>query len=228
MEAVLDVYQRPYDPAFPVICLDEATKQLVKEIITPVPAQPGQPERVDYEYERNGTANLFMLCEPMTGWRHVAVTERRTAIDYAHLLKDLVDGDCSEAIKITIVQDNLNTHSPASLYKAFAPAEARRILEKLEFCHSPKHGSWLNMAEIELSVLSRQCLARRLPDFATLEAEVAAWEKRRNQEVTWIDWRFTTADARIKLQRLEAESDFGVWLAGQSQHGSCTRTRKRW
>jgi DDE superfamily endonuclease len=202
MEAVLEVYQRSYDPDFPVICLDETTKQLVKETILPLPAQPGQPERVDYEYERNGTANLFMLCEPIMGWRHVEVTERRTAIDYAHQLKNLVDGDYSEAIMITIVQDNLNTHSPASLYKAFEPAEAQRILGKLEFCYSPKHGSWLNMAEIELSILARQCLDRRISDFATLETEVAAWEEQRNQTPTWVDWRFTTADARIKLLRL--------------------------
>lgn len=202
MEAVLEVYHRPDDPDYPVICLDESTKQLVKETITPLPAQPGQPERLDYEYERNGTANLFMLCEPITGWRHVEVTERRTAIDYAHLLKALVDDFCPDAIQITVVQDNLNTHSPASLYKAFEPSEARRILEKLEFCYTPKHGSWLNMAEIELSVLSRQCLDRRIPDFETLKQEVAAWQSQRNQEETWIDWRFTTQDARIKLHRL--------------------------
>jgi hypothetical protein len=199
MEAVLTVYQQVYDPDYPVVCLDEASKQLVKKTLTPIPACPGQPERVDYEYERNGTANLFMLCEPMTGWRRVQVTERRTAIDYAHLLQHLVDCDYPEARKITVVQDNLNTHSPASLYKAFAPAEARRILDLLEFCHTPKHGSWLNMAEIELSVLSRQCLDRRIPDFAALESEVAAWEEQRNQEQTWIDWRFTTEDARVKL-----------------------------
>ena len=202
MEAVLTVYQPVYDPDYPVVCLDEASKQLVKKTLTPIPACPGQPERVDYEYERNGTANLFMLCEPMTGWRRVQVTERRTAIDYAHLLQHLVDCDYPEARKITVVQDNLNTHSPASLYKAFAPAEARRILDLLEFCHTPKHGSWLNMAEIELSVLSRQCLDRRIPDFAALESEVAVWEEQRNQEQTWIDWRFTTEDARVKLHRL--------------------------
>lgn len=202
MEAVLEVYHRPDDPDYPVICLDESTKQLVKETMTPLPAQPGQPERMDYEYERNGTANLFMLCEPITGWRHVEVTQQRTAIDYAHLLKALVDDFCPEAIQITLVQDNLNTHSPASLYKAFEPDEARRILEKLEFCYTPKHGSWLNMAEIELSVLSRQCLDRRIPDFETLEQEVAAWQSQRNEEETWIDWRFTTQDARIKLHRL--------------------------
>jgi DDE superfamily endonuclease len=157
---------------------------------------------VDYEYERNGTANLFMLCEPMTGWRHVEVTQQRTAIDYAHLLKALVDDFYPQALKITVVQDNLNTHSPASLYKAFAPAEARRILEQLAFCYTPKHGSWLNMAEIELSVLSRQCLDRRIPDSQTLKQQVSAWQTQRNQQETWIDWRFTTEDARVKLHRL--------------------------
>jgi DDE superfamily endonuclease len=202
MEEVLEVYQRPYDPDYPVICLDEAMKQLVKETLAPIPAQPGQPQRVDYEYERNGTANLFMLCEPMSGWRRVEVTPQRTAIDYAHLLKRLVDYDYPEALKIIVVQDNLNTHSPASLYKAFEPEEARRILELLEFCHTPKHGSWLNMAEIELSALSRQCLDRRIPDFSTLADEVGAWEAQRNQEKTWIDWRFTSDEARIKLHRL--------------------------
>ena len=202
MEKVLEVYHSSYDSAFPVVCIDESNKQLVKETVAPIPAQSGQPERVDYEYERNGTANLFMVCEPMAGWRRVEVTEHRTAVDYAHLLKTLVDGDYPEAVKITVVQDNLNTHSPASLYKAFEPVEAQRILSRLEFCHTPKHGSWLNMAEIELSVLSRQCLARRIPDLSTLKTEVEAWQKRRNQEKTWIDWRFTTADARVKLHRL--------------------------
>jgi hypothetical protein len=202
METVLEVYHSSYDSAFPVVCIDESNKQLVKETVAPIPAQSGQPERVDYEYERNGTANLFMVCEPMAGWRRVEVTEHRTAVDYAHLLKTLVDCDYPEAVKITVVQDNLNIHSPASLYKAFEPAEAQRILSRLEFCHTPKHGSWLNMAEIELSVLSRQCLARRLPDFSTLKTEVEAWQKQRNQEKTWINWRFTTADARVKLHRL--------------------------
>ncbi|MDX2096942.1 MAG: IS630 family transposase [Leptolyngbyaceae cyanobacterium bins.59] len=202
MEAVLEVYQSSYNSDFPVVCLDESSKQLVKETIQPIPAKPGQPERVDYEYERNGTANLFMVCEPIVGWRRVEVTEHRTAIDYAHLLQTLVDEDYPEAVKITVVQDNLNTHSPASLYKAFEPAEAQRILNHLEFCHTPKHGSWLNMAEIELSVLSRQCLDRRIPDFSTLKTEVEAWQEQRNQEKTWIDWRFTTADARVKLHRL--------------------------
>lgn len=202
MEAVLEVYHRCDDPSYPVICLDESSKQLVKETRIPLPAQPGQPERIDYEYERNGTANLFMLCEPITGWRHVEVTQQRTAVDYAHLIKALVDDFCPEAVRITVVQDNLNTHSPASLYKAFEPSEAQRILQKLEFCYSPKHGSWLNMAEIELSVLARQCLDRRIPDFESLQQEVAAWQNQRNEEETWINWRFTTQDARIKLHRL--------------------------
>ena len=202
METVLDVYQRRYHPDFPVVCLDEAMKQLVKETIEPVAAQPGQPKREDYQYERNGTANLFMLCEPMQGWRHIKVTQRRTAVDYAHLLKDLVDLHYPEAMLVTVVQDNLNTHSSASLYKAFEPVEARRILNRLEFCYTPKHGSWLNMAEIELSVLARQCLDRRIAEFATLQTEVVAWVEARNQEQTWIDWRFTTQDARVKLKRL--------------------------
>ncbi len=202
MEAVLEVYQTRYSDAFPVVCIDEATKQLVKETVAPIPAQPGVPERIDYEYERNGTANLFMVCEPMAGWRRVEVTQRRTAVDYAHLLKTLVDVDYPEADKIIVVQDNLNTHSPASLYKAFDPLEAQRLLRRLEFCHTPKHGSWLNMAEIELSILSRQCLDRRIADFTTLKTEVEAWQERRNQDMTWINWQFTTADARVKLHRL--------------------------
>ncbi|MFM7447037.1 MAG: IS630 family transposase [Leptolyngbyaceae cyanobacterium] len=202
MEAVLEVYQTAYNPNIPVICIDEATKQLVKETLVPIPAEPGQPERVDYEYERNGTANLFMVSEPMVGWRRVEVTKQRTALDYAHLLKTLVDDDYAQAEKVIVVADNLNTHSPASLYKAFEPTEAQRILSRLEFCHTPRHGSWLNMAEIELSILSRQCLDRRLPDMDTLKREVAAWQDNRNHEETWIDWRFTTADARVKLKRL--------------------------
>jgi hypothetical protein len=202
MEAVLEVYQSAYNSKTPVICIDEATKQLVKETRVPIAAEAGQPERVDYESERNGTANLFMVCEPMVGWRRVAVTQQRTAIDYAHLLKMLVDEDYAQADKLLVVQDNLNTHSPASLYKAFEPQEAQRILSRLEFCHTPKHGSWLNMAEIELSILSRQCLDRRIGDLETLKREVAVWQDNRNHEETWIDWRFTTADARVKLHRL--------------------------
>ncbi len=202
MEAVLDVYQTKYNPEVPVICLDEGMKQLVKEIQIPIAAQAGQPERVDYEYERNGTANLFMVCEPMKGWRRVKVTQRKTAINYAHLLKELVDVDFPDAQKLRVVQDNYATHSPASLYKAFEPEEAHRILNRLEFCYTPKHGSWLNMAEIELSVLGRQCLDRRIPDMETLQKEIEAWQEDRNREETWIDWRFTTADARVKLRRL--------------------------
>lgn len=202
MEGVLEVYQTAYNPRIPVICIDEATKQLVKETLVPIPAERGQPERFDYEYERNGTANLFMICEPMVGWRRVEVTQQRTAIDYAHLLKVLVDSDYAQVEKLIVIQDNLNTHSPASLYKAFEPQEAQRILSRLEFCHTPKHGSWLNMAEIELSILSRQCLDRRIPDLETLKSEVDDWQDNRNHEETWIDWRFTTADARVKLHRL--------------------------
>lgn len=202
MEELLEVYQRPYDWRKPLICLDEATKQLVNESRVPIPAQVGQPERVDYEYERNGTANLFMLCEPIIGTRYVKVTHRRTAVDYAHLLKEVVDVFYPQAEQVTVVQDNLNTHSPASLYKAFEPAEARRILSRLEFCYTPKHWSWLNMAEIELSILARQCLDQRIADFETLEQQVNAWNEARNQKGTWIDWRFSTQDARVKLRRL--------------------------
>lgn len=202
MESVLEVDQTAYNPKIPVICIDEATKQLVKETLVPIPAEPGQPERFDYEYERNGTANLFMICEPMVGWRRVEVTQQRTAVDYAHLLKTLVDSDYAQAEKLIVVQDNLNTHSPASLYKAFEPQEAQRILSRLEFCHTPKHGSWLNMAEIELSVLAAQCLDRRIPDPITWTQEVAAWERRRNAAPGRVDWRFTTNDARLKLKRL--------------------------
>jgi hypothetical protein len=202
MEAVLEVYQTAYNPNVPVICIDEATKQLVKETLVPIPAERGQPERVDYEYERNGTANLFMVSEPMVGWRRVEVTKQRTVLDYAHLLKTLVDVDDAQADKVIVIADNLNTHSPASRYKAFEPTEAQRILSRVEFCHTPKHGSWLNMAEIELSILSRQCLDRRIPNMDTLKREVAAWQDNRNHEETWIDWRFTTADARVKLKRL--------------------------
>ena len=202
MEDVLDVYTRPYDPLHPWVCFDESNKQLVAEKIEPLPAEPGQPERYDYQYERNGVSNLFMFFEPLAAWRHVEVTDRRTAIDYAQQMKYLVDKRYPDAIKITVIQDQLNTHDPASLYKAFDPAEAKRILDKLEFHYTPKHGSWLNMAEIELSVLARQCLARRIPDQETLTQEVAAWEQRRNQGNHSVDWRFTTADARIKLKRL--------------------------
>ena len=202
MEDVLEVYHRPHDPARPLVCLDETSKQLVAETRTPLPMRPGEPARHDYEYERNGTANLFMLFAPLEGWRHVEVTERRTAIDYAKILRDLADNHFPKAEKIVLVQDNLNTHTPASLYEAFAPDEARRLVERFEWHYTPKHGSWLNLAESELAVLSGQCLDRRIPDRAMLEREVAAWLARRNTHHAKADWRFTTADARIKLKSL--------------------------
>ena len=202
MEDVLDVYTQPHDPQMPLVCLDECSKQLVSETRTPIPMKPGQPERVDYEYERNGTANMFMLFAPLEGWRHVEVTDRRTAVDYAHILKDLSDVHFPDAKKIKLVQDNLNTHVKASLYEAFPPAEARRLVERFEWHYTPKHGSWLNMAESELGVLASQCLDRRIPDKETLTSEVAAWQDRRNKHQNKADWQFTTADARIKLKRL--------------------------
>jgi len=202
MENVLDVYTRPYDPARPVVCLDELSKQLVAETRVPLPAEPGQPERVDYEYERCGTANLFLTGEPLAGRRHVTATERRTAVDFAHEVRDLLEVRYPHAEKVVLVMDNLNTHKPAALYEAFEPAVARALLDRLEIHHTPKHGSWLNMAEIELSVLSRQCLDRRIPDLETLTREVAAWEQARNADPRPVNWRFTTPDARIKLKRL--------------------------
>jgi hypothetical protein len=202
MEEVLDVYTQPHDPQIPLVCLDETSKQLVSETRTPVPMKPGRPERADYGYERGGTANLFMLFAPLEGWRHTEVTDRRTALDYAHILKDLSDIHFPRAKKIVLVQDNLNTHAKASLYEAFPHAEARRLAERFEWRYTPKHGSWLNMAESELGVLASQCLDRRIPDKETLSRQVAAWQERRNKNQTKADWRFTTADARIKLKRL--------------------------
>lgn len=202
MEEVLAVYTRPYDPTRPVVCLDETSKQLVSETRTPLPAEPGQPERVDYEYERQGTANLFMAVEPLTGQRHVTVTDRRTAVEFAQVVKALLEVHYPHAEKVVLVLDNLNTHKPAALYQTFEPAVAWRLLERLEIHHTPKHGSWLNMAEIELSVLSQQCLNRRIPDTATLTREVAAWQQARNADPRPVNWRFTTPDARIKLKRL--------------------------
>jgi len=202
MEDVLDVYERPRDPTHPVVCMDEASKQLVGEVRDPLPTAPGSPAKADAEYVRNGTANLFIACEPLDGWRHVEVTERRTRADFAYFIRDLVDGRYKYATKIVLVMDNLNTHSVASLYEAFPPAEAKRIADKLEIHHTPKHGSWLNVAECELSVLGRQCLDRRIADRPTLAAEVATWELDRNDAGRGIDWRFTTADARNKLKRL--------------------------
>jgi len=202
MEDVLDLYAEPYDEKRPQVNFDETSKQLIEEVRPPLPARPGQVERCDYEYQRNGTRNLFMICEPLAGWRHVEVTEHRTMKDFAQQMKWLVDEQYPEAEVIRIVMDNLNTHKPASLYEAFEPAEARRILQKLEFHFTPKHGSWLNLAEIELSVLSRQCLARRISDEETLKREVKAYENRRNAAKATINWRFTSGDARLKLHRL--------------------------
>jgi hypothetical protein len=202
MEDVLAVYTRPHDPDRPVVCLDETSKQLTKQTRLPVAMKPGRPARVDYEYERNGTANLFMMFAPLDGWRHVRVTDRRTAIDYAHTLKDLSDIHFPAARKITLVQDNLNTHAKASLYEAFPAGEARRLAERFEFHYTPKHGSWLDMAESELGVLSSQCLDRRIPDKQTLLGEVNAWQDERNKHHAKADWHFTTADARIKLKHL--------------------------
>ena len=203
MEDVLDVYTRPHDPARPLVCLDETSKQLVAETRTPEPMQPGQPARCDYEYKRNGVASIFMLFAPLEGWRHVEVTERRTAIDYAKILRDLADIHFPKADKIVLVQDNLNTHTPGSpLYEAFEPAEARRIVERFEWHYTPKHGSWLNLAESELAALAGQCLDRRIPDAATLAREVDAWRQRRNAHNAKAKWRFTTADARVKLHSL--------------------------
>jgi hypothetical protein len=202
MEDVLEVYQRPRDPDCPLVCLDETSKQLIAEIRVPVTMKPGLKARYDYEYERNGTANLFMLFAPLEGFRHVKVTDRHTAIDYAHALKDLADLHFPEAKKIVLVQDNLNTHTKASLYEAFPAAEARRLVERFEFHYTPKHGSWLDMAESELGVLATQCLDRRIPDKQTLAKEIEAWQSNRNKNNAKADWQFTTADARIKLKRL--------------------------
>ncbi len=202
MEDVLEVYQRPHNPDYPVVCVDETSKQLVAETRVPIPAKSGQPARHDYEYERNGTANLFMIYAPLEGWRHVEVTDRHTAIDYAKVLKDLSDTHFAKAQKIILMQDNLSTHKPASLYEAFPAAEARRLVERFEWHYTPKHGSWLDMAEAELSVLSGQCLDRRIPNKLTLEQEVAAWQASRNKKQVKTDWQFTNADARVKLKRL--------------------------
>ena len=202
MEDVLEVYTRPYDPQRPQVCLDETHKQLVGETRQPLPAEPGHPERVDYEYVRNGVSNLFMFFEPLTGQRRVKVTARRTRDDWAECIRELVDEQYPEAEKIVLVLDNLNTHTPASLYQAFPPAEARRLTEKLEIHYTPKHGSWLNMAEIELSILGRQCLDRRIDNAAELAREVAAWEAERNAAAVRMRWRFNTDTARAKLWRL--------------------------
>jgi hypothetical protein len=202
MEDVLDLYAEPYDPTRPTVCFDETSKQLVAETRLPLPMEPGRPERVDYEYERKGTATLFLVTEPLTGWRHVDVTDRRTKHDFAQQMRELVDRHFPNADRIRVVLDNLNTHTPGALYEAFAPEEARRVLRKLEFHYTPVHGSWLNMAELEFSMLARQCLNRRIGDRDTLVAEVAAWEAARNEQRASISWQFTVDDARRKLHRL--------------------------
>ena len=202
MEDVIEVYHRPYDAAYPQVCVDEGGKQLIGEVRPPLPVRPGTPAREDSEYERHGTANLFVAFEPLAGRRVVEVTDRRTAVDFARFLKRLLDEVYPGAAKVVLVTDNLNTHGPGSLYEAFDPAEARRLAGRLEWHYTPRHGSWLNMAEIELSVLARQCLDRRIPDREALAREVAAWAADRNAALAGADWQFTTADARVKLKKL--------------------------
>ena len=202
MEDILDVYHRPYDPFRPQVCLDECSKELRSTPRGSLPISPSQPERYDYEYERHGTANIFMFTEPLGGWRHVSVTERHTKMDWALQVRDLLDVRYPNAKRVTLVSDNLNTHDCASLYEAFEPAEARRLMARLDMVHTPKHGSWLNIAEIELNVLARQCFCRMIGDAATLRQEAAVWESDRNIRQKGVDWQFTTADARIKLKRL--------------------------
>ena len=202
MEDVLDLYTQPEDPQRPLVCFDESNKQLIGEVRQPLPAAAGQPERYDTEYVRNGVRNLFMFFAPLLGWRHVTVTTQRTKVEWAHCMRALVDVYFPLAICVRVVMDNLNTHTLAALYEVFPPAEAKRIADRLEIHYTPKHGSWLNMAEIEFSVLSNQCLDRRIPDAPQLEHEVAAWEATRNAQGGTVNWRFTTADARIKLKRL--------------------------
>jgi DDE superfamily endonuclease len=202
MEDVLDVYARPLDPARPVVAIDEGGKQLVGDARPPLPVRPGTPKRVDYEYTRNGMANLFVAFEPLAGVRRVEVTDRKTGKDFARFARRVLDEWYPAADRVVFVLDNLSTHAPAAFYEAFEPAEARRLCERVEWHYTPRHGSWLNVAELELSVLARQCLDRRIPDVATLRREVAAWEAERNAAVVRVDWQFTTADARIKLKRL--------------------------
>lgn len=206
MEDVLDVYHRPEDERRPLVCIDEASRQLIGEVAQPVPARPGQPERVDYEYVRNGVATLFMIFMPLLAFRSVWVTERRTAKDFAEVLRWLAEDVYPDAEKVVLVCDNLNTHKPACLYEAFEPEQARRIAEKLEWHYTPKHGSWLNMAEIELSVLHRQCLDRRIESAQEMGRQVDAWQEDRNEREVGVQWRFTTADARIKLRHLYPNS----------------------
>jgi len=202
MEDVLAVYQRPYDATLPVVCMDEKSVQLLKETRASVSVAPGRPKRVDYEYKRNGTANIFLFCEPLAGWRQARVTNRRTKIDWAHAVRELLDGRYAEATLVVLVMDNLNTHGIGSLYEAFPPAEAQRLAQRLEIHYTPKHGSWLNMAENELSALSRQCLARRIGTIDLMGTQVAAWNHTRNRDAVKINWRFSIEQARIKLHRV--------------------------
>jgi hypothetical protein len=202
MEDVLEVYHMHYDPCYPVVCMDESCKQLVGEVRDPIPCKTGYPKRIDDEYVRKGVVEIFMEVEPLAGKRHVAVTEHRTRKDWAYQIKQMLDDRYPDAIKVRLVMDNLNTHNIASLYETFEPQEARRLAERLDIHYTPKHGSWLNMAEIEFSALKGQCLNRRIPDMVTMQNEVSAWEKNRNNCVRKIDWQFTAADARIKLKRL--------------------------
>ena len=207
MEDVLEVYKRPYDPKRPVVCLDETSKQLIGEVAAPAPAAPGQVAHYDYEYVRNGVANLFMISEPLAGKRDVEVTDRRTKKDYARCLRKIADELYPDAEGIVLVQDNLNTHSPASLYETYEPAEAQRLMNRFEVHYTPKHGSWLDMAEIELGILGRQCLARRIENVDDLRRETTTWKTDRNAACTKVNWQFTTADARTKLKRLYPSVD---------------------
>ncbi len=202
MEDILEVYARPYDREFPVVCMDESSVQLIGEVTEPIPAAPGHPEMVDDEYVRNGVASIFLEVEPLGGKRKVKITERRTRIDWAHFIKEMLEERYADAIKVVLVMDNLNTHNIASLYTAFSPEEARNLAERLEIHYTPKHGSWLNIAEIELSVLKRQCLAGRIADIETMRTEVHTWNTDRNNRQAKVDWQFRTKDARIKLKRL--------------------------
>ena len=202
MEDILSVYHLPYDPDYPVVCMDESSKQLAGEVRTPIPGKPGQPKRTDNEYVRHGVAEIFMEVEPLTGKRHVGIKERRTRKDWAQQIKLMLDEHYPDAKKVRLIMDNLNTHNTASLYEAFEPQEAQRLASRLEIHYTPKHGSWLNMAEIELSVLKRQCLSRRIPELDLMKAEVAAWENNRNNCLKKVNWQFTTDDARVKLKKL--------------------------
>jgi len=202
MENTLELYHQPYDALHPVVCMDETTKQLTAEVFEPLPAEPGRIERFDTLYKRNGVATIFMFFEPLTGWRKASVTEGKTRLDWAHQVRHIVDEQYPNARRVRLLMDNLNTHGGASLYEAFAPAEARRLLDRIEFHYTPKHGSWLNVAEIELSILSRQCLERRIPDAVTLQKEMEAWQNDRNNRASKVKWQFTTQNARIKLAKL--------------------------